>query len=135
MRFFVDTSVWSLAFRRDNSPDLPHVALLRDALTTRQSVYTTGLILQELLQGVRGPKAREELLRRFAVLPSLVPDHRDHVEAASLFTLCRGKGAQIGTVDALIAQLSIRHHLPLLTTDRDFENLAKIHPLDLAVPA
>jgi predicted nucleic acid-binding protein len=36
---------------------------------------------------------------------------------------------QIGTIDALIAQLCIRDDLTLLTTDRDFDRIAKQSPL------
>jgi len=32
---------------------------------------------------------------------------------------------QIGTIDALIARLCIRHELPLLTADRDFRSMAR----------
>lgn len=40
--------------------------------------------------------------------------------AAELRNKCRRAGVQVGTIDALIAQLCIRHDLVLLTTDRDF---------------
>ena len=43
---------------------------------------TTGLVLQELLQGFSGPRDRRQILERFAALPLLVPDRRDHVDAA-----------------------------------------------------
>ena len=50
MTLFVDTSVWSLAFRRDTVPEVPEVKRLREALVGGESVYTTGTVLQELLQ-------------------------------------------------------------------------------------
>ena len=34
-------------------------------------------------------------------------------------------GVQIGTIDALLAQLCIRHQLTLLTTDQDFTHAAR----------
>jgi len=48
---------------------------------------------------------------------------------------CYRRGIKIGTIDALIARLVIRHELTLLTTDRDFERLARIAPLELWRPA
>ncbi len=54
MSLFVDTSVWSLAFRRDSPAEVPEVRRLRDALLEGEAVHTTGLVLQELLQGCRG---------------------------------------------------------------------------------
>jgi predicted nucleic acid-binding protein len=44
---------------------------------------------------------------------------------SALRNTCRRAGVQIGTVDALIAQLCIRHGLTLLTTDLDFTHAAK----------
>jgi len=121
----VDTSVWSLAFRRDGDQRAPQVAVLRAALDGADSIVITGIILQELLQGFTGPKARKELLGKFAALPMLVPDRPDHVDAADLRNRCRRAGVQLGTVDALIAQLCIRHDLILLTMDGDFASAAK----------
>lgn len=54
MSLFVDTSVWSLALRRDARQTEPEVATLRDALVGADQVFTTGLVLQELLQGFAG---------------------------------------------------------------------------------
>jgi hypothetical protein len=54
MSFPVDTSVWSLALRRDAEASEPEVQVLKDALFGTEVVVTTGLILQELLQGVVG---------------------------------------------------------------------------------
>jgi hypothetical protein len=51
MTLLVDTSVWSLAFRRDTPQNVPEVVELRRALGGDDIVVTTGLILQELLQG------------------------------------------------------------------------------------
>jgi predicted nucleic acid-binding protein len=131
VKLFVDTSVWSLALRRDRPPDVPEVGMLARALDGGELVVTTGLVLQELLQGFRGPKAAREIQDRFSALPLLTPDVEDHVEAAALRNLCRRRGAQIGTIDALIAQLCIRHDLTLLTADRDFDAVAAHSPLAL----
>lgn len=84
-------------------------------------VVTTGLILQELLQGFSGPKSCAQIVERFAALPLLQPDREDHVAAADLRNTCRRAGVQIGTIDALLAQLCIRHDLTLLSTDNDFK--------------
>jgi predicted nucleic acid-binding protein len=130
----VDTSVWSLAFRRDGEQRAPQVSALRAALDGGDSIVITGIILQELLQGFTGPKARREILEKFAALPMLMPDRTDHVDAAELRNLCRRAGVQLGTVDALIAQLCIRHDLLLLTVDGDFVSAAKHSDLEVWRP-
>ncbi len=129
MSLLVDTSVWSLAFRRDTPPDLPEIGALQAALERGDSIISTGLVLQELLQGFSGPKARASLLDRFSALPFVSPDRQDHVDAAELRNRCRRKGVQLGTIDALLAQLCIRHELLLLSADRDFANAARHCPL------
>jgi hypothetical protein len=120
----VDTSVWSLAFRRDQASTAPQVRALRNALEGDEIVVTTGLVLQELLQGFTGPRARKDLIERFAALPLVGPDRQDHIDAADLRNACRRAGVQLGTIDALLAQLCIRHELTLLTTDKDFAHAA-----------
>jgi predicted nucleic acid-binding protein len=121
----VDTSVWSLAFRRDAPAIGGEVSVLRSALERGESVVCTGLILQELLQGFAGAKARGRLLQHFSALPFISPDRSDHIEAAELRNHCRRNGVQLGTIDALIAQLCIRHDLMLLSTDTDFRHAAR----------
>ena len=84
MSLFVDTSVWSLALRRGGPSSAPQVAALLKAIESGEPIPTTGLVLQELLQGFSGPKAPEQILEPFSALPLLVPDRADHVEAAAL---------------------------------------------------
>jgi hypothetical protein len=129
MSLLVDTSVWSLAFRRDVPSDGAHVQVLRFALERGESVVCTGLVLQELLQGFAGAKARDGLLEHFSALPFISPDRSDYIEAAELRNHCRRNGVQLGTIDALIAQLCIRHDLTLLSTDADFLHAARFCPL------
>jgi len=131
---FVDTSVWSLALRRDSPEAVPEVLALSDALTSGGTILTTGLVLQELLQGFAGPKARAQILERFSAVPLLVPDRDDHIQAAALRNTCRRAGVQVGTIDALIGQLCVRHGLTLLSTDQDFGNVAQHTPLKLWRP-
>ncbi len=131
MNLFVDTSVWSLALRRDAPPSQPEVAVLRRALESATPVLTTGLILQELLQGFRRPKARDAILSRFSVLPFLVPDRDDHVRAAELHIACRQKGLQVATIDVLLSALCLRYELTMLSTDVDFRRIARVRPLSV----
>ncbi len=133
MNILVDTSVWSLALRRDSPPDCEEVSRLKTALNQGESVFTTGLVLQELLQGFRGPKARRRIIESFATLPLIVPERRDHIDAADLRVKLRQKGIQAGTIDVLLAQLCLRHGLSLLSADRDFIHMAKHIPLSLTV--
>jgi predicted nucleic acid-binding protein len=93
----VDTSVWSLALRRDAPPDVPEVMALRDALGGGEIIATTGVILQELLQGVVPERTRKQIAEMFAALEYLSPSREDHVAAAGVRNLLRSAGVQVGT--------------------------------------
>lgn len=69
-----------------------------------------------------------DIIDRFAA-HLLAPDRQDHIDAAELGNRCRRAGIQTGTIDAVIAQLWIRHDLTLLTTDNDFALAASHCPL------
>ena len=125
MSMLVDTSVWSLALRRDAEQAAPQVAVLRAALLGADQVFTTGLVLQELLQGFAGPKARAQLVERLSALAFLQPDRGDHIEAAEVRNTCRRRGVQVGTIDALLIQLCRRHDLMMLSADQDFQAAAR----------
>lgn len=131
MTVLVDTSVWSLALRRDTPADLPEVRALKAMLESGQGIVTTGIVLQELLQGFAGPPDRQLIIDRFAAIPLLRPDREDHIEAAQLRNACRRNGVQLGTIDALLAQLCIRHSMLLLSTDNDFALAARHCPLQV----
>ena len=59
------------------------------AIEGGEEILTTGIILQELLQGFSGPKARGQILKRFSALPLLVPAREDYVSAADLRNHCQ----------------------------------------------
>ena len=89
LSLFVDTSVWSLAFRRDAPAAANERLELVRAIEAGEELVTTGLVLQELLQGFSGPRDRKQIFDRFAALPLLVPDRHDHIDAAGLRNKCR----------------------------------------------
>lgn len=119
MTLLVDTSVWSLSLRRD-PPDLPEVRELRRALLGGDLVVTTGVVVQEVLQGLVSDRSRRDVRERMSLMARVEADLADHLAAADIHSACRRAGVRLGTVDALLAALSIRHRLTLLTTDRDF---------------
>ena len=134
MSLFVDTSVWSLALRRDRPNDVPEVGALERALAEGELVTTTGLGYQELLQGFHGPRDQQAIVARFGALPFLTPDRHDPFEAAQIRNRVRRRGVHIGAIDAVLAQLCIRYELWLLTTDADFARITEHEPLECWTP-
>jgi predicted nucleic acid-binding protein len=130
MRILVDTSVWSLALRRDKHARNPEAEELR-RLVAAHMVEIIGPIRQELLSGVRDQIQFDQLeahLMAFADLPLLA---EDYVTAAKFFNLCRSKGIQGSNTDLLICAVAVRHDLAVFTTDGDFLRFAKCLPIVL----
>jgi len=110
--------------RRDETGGEPSVRRLRDTLDHDEGVVTTGLELQELLQGSAGPRPvtpSSIALRRYRLQ---IPDGTHQVEAAESRNVCRRSGIQVGKIDVPLAQLCVRHDLVMLSTDRDFTLMA-----------
>jgi len=100
LSLFVDTSVWSLLLRRDRPADVPQVSALVRALETGEQVVTTGLVLQELLQGFSGAKAHEQIVDRFAAFPLIVPDRSRRGTAPAKTAPSTGIGRSILSLPA-----------------------------------
>jgi predicted nucleic acid-binding protein len=99
--------------------------IARHALLGADQVFTTGLVLQELLQGFAGPKDRVRLVESLSALAFLQSVKGDHLEAAEVRNSCRRRGVPNGTMDALLIQLCRGNDLTLLTTDQDFHAAAR----------
>lgn len=54
----------------------------------------------------------------------ITPDRQDYVAAGDIRNDCRRHGIQTGTIDALLAEICIRHGLVMLSTDQDFRHMA-----------
>jgi hypothetical protein len=78
---FVDIGVWSLALRRDQPLGRAEVGCWCGP-SKAATLLTTGLVLQELLQGFAGPRSRSQIVERFSALPLVISDCDDHIHAA-----------------------------------------------------
>jgi hypothetical protein len=81
-----------------------------------------------------GKHVQEAIVVHFGALPFLTPDRHDHFEAAQLRKRSRRRGAQVGTIDAILAQLCMRYELRLRTTDAEFARIAEHEPLERWTP-
>ena len=69
-------AVVTLALRRDGSTAEPEVRALARALAGADAMVTTGLVLQELLQGFNGSRAVAAIVERSQALPLIHPDRQ-----------------------------------------------------------
>ena len=129
----VDTSVWSQALRRPKKQSATNQAgrVLRAMVSDGQSVALPGIVLQELLSGVRVRREFERLREVLSPFQVIYAREEHHVEAARIFNACRKKGIATTAPDALIAATTRVEHGQLLTSDNDFNHMAEI--VDLKV--
>lgn len=131
MRILVDTSVWSLALRRGGPAAHPAVGRLRALIRAGEDVALPGIVLQEVLQAFREEDAFRRVARSFEPFEVVEPQRQTHIEAARIHRRAAAKGVAATTTDCLIAATAVRHGDALLTTDRDFERLARVCDLQL----
>src|SRR6478752_3726853 len=134
MNVLVDTSIWSLAFRRKptdlNPIEQSLVQELRDLIQEGRA-QLWGPVRQEVLSGIRNQDQFEKLrllLRPFRDEPLELEDY----EAAAIASnRCRAQGVAMSTVDALLCAAAVRKDLVILTTDLDFKAYSRVLPLKL----
>ena len=90
-----------------------------------------GIILTEVLQGVRDKNRFDKLKEALAPFPLIEPERQDYVHAAEIRNRCQEKGIQASTIDFLIASYASRRQMPLLSTDLNFDRIATVVPLKL----
>ncbi|SRR5579883_1600744 len=122
MRVVVDTSVWSLALRRNTpSEAIPVVNLLRNLITDDQ-VALLGSVRQEVLSGIRYVEQFTRLRDYLRAFPDVELTAEDYETAAEFYNTCRTKGIQGANTDFLICAVAHRRGYSILTTDKDFES-------------
>ncbi len=123
----VDTSVWIDFFKNKESAE---VNLLQRAIADREDIAICGLILTEVLQGIKTNKEYDLVLESFESLSFLEMDKEVYILAANIYRELRKNGITIRkSIDCLIAAVAISHNIPLLHNDKDFEPIVASHNL------
>ena len=131
MNVLVDSSVWSLALRRNTTNDaIAIVNLLRDLIADGR-VVLLGAIRQEVLSGVRYKEQFARLREYLRAFPDLELTTEDYELAAEFFNTCRSNGIQGSNTDFLLCAVAHRRGYTIFTTDKDFENFRSHIPVVL----
>ncbi len=119
----VDTTVW-IDFFGDKPTS--EVAELERLLNAGEDICTCGIILTEVLQGIRDDVAYRKTLSSFDDLLYLPMNREVFVMSAQLYRSLRRRGLTIRKpVDCMIASVAITHGAILLHNDRDFDPIKK----------
>jgi predicted nucleic acid-binding protein len=137
MNVLIDTSVWSLAYRRSeaglNSSE-KRVKLEVEELIRETRARIVGPICGELLSGIRDRSKFEEIWRDFTAFYEEPLTLWDYRRGAELSNQLRAKAVTGHLVDCLLCAVAIDRGYSIFTAEDDFRHYAKHIPLTLHVP-
>ena len=134
MKIIVDTSVWSLALRREktklNNSEILIIEELIE-LIKESRVVLIGPIRQEILSGIVSKTQFKKLKNKLNAFNDFFINQYDYETASELFNICRKKGVQGSHIDFLICAVSHNNNFSIFTTDKDFVNFSKFVEIQL----
>jgi predicted nucleic acid-binding protein len=115
----IDTSVWiDFLAGRDN----PQVEAVETLVEGREDICICGVVLTEVLQGIRDDKEYEATKAVLSELVFLPMTPETFYMAAHIYRTCRSKGITIrNSTDCMIAAACLQHEASLLHNDKDFD--------------
>lgn len=131
-----DTSAWVRFYRKPSKDwkpvDYQVENFIKEWVLQGKDVYTTPVIMQEVLQGFSSDKDFNIQLSNFQAYTffELVDQKEAAIEAAGMYRKCLKAGYKINKpYDLLIALTVLTYDLPILYRDKDFDHIAKVYPI------
>lgn len=123
-----DTSVWIDFLEGKGTPQ--HMELHR-LIEEDADICLTGIVIAEILQGIKDNVQRNEVMSYLLEFPIVEPKGiSTYIHTAEIYRTCAVKGKTVRkTIDCLIAAIAIEHGLKLFHNDRDFDNISSCCPL------
>lgn len=119
----IDTTVWIDFFTGHNQPQ---VIQLINLLENRDELCICGVILTEILQGIKNKKEQQLIEEHLNYIIFLEMTRSTFILAADIFRLLRSQGITVRkTIDCMIAAVAIENDIMLLHKDRDFNPIEK----------
>ncbi len=125
-KIIVDTSVWIEYFKNNKQ----YVPILDDNLNL-ENIIICGIIISELLQGVKGSKEHDMLSSAIGAIPYIECMFDDWVKTGKILHDLKKNGISIPLTDVLIATIAIRNNASVLTLDKHFREISFVADLDL----
>ncbi len=117
----VDTSVWIDFFQL---PEGDASMMLASLIADHNQTVICGIVLQEILQGIRDAKSYERTRQRLLALPFVETNRETWLLAASLYRDLRSLGVTLPSVDVTIAAIAIQNNFQFYSRDAHFETVA-----------
>jgi len=128
----VDTSIWSLAFRKkDRTIENQQVIDYLAKLVLDLDAVLIGPVRQEILSGISDKRKFNELKERLSILEDFPIKTEDYERAAEFYNNCRKHGVQGSHIDYLICAVAANNKFSIFTLDNDFIDYRKHIRIDL----
>lgn len=114
-----DSSVWIEYFRSGVSP----VQSILQSLLEQDEVLMTGVVLSEVLRGVRSDREYRLLAELMGELPYAEATKETWMNCGNIARQLRTEGVTVHMEDALIATLAIEGGHEVYTRDSDFDRI------------
>ena len=120
-RILVDTTIWIEFFRQGSKTGEPLEGLLME-----NGVWTCGIVLFEILQGIKSEAEKSKILTLLAGLPYAEMTKALWQRAAVLSASLRKSGVSLPLSDILIATIAIENDLSVFTLDNHFTQIPNL---------
>lgn len=132
MNVIIDTSIWSMALRvQKDTEETRRMRHELSELINEGRVVLLGVILQEILSGVKTVEDYNTLVEIFNAFDIELSNRKYYEKAAEFFNKCRRKGIQGSHIDFYICAYASVNNCQIFTKDNDFVNYSKIIDLNL----
>ncbi len=118
-RVLIDTCAWIDFFKSETG----HLGNQVAELIEVDQAAITGVVIAELLQGIKHENESKRLQVLFKSIYHLSTEDRDWFAAGQFAQQLRKKGLTLPLTDVLIATIAQRHAVPVLTLDKHFQYL------------
>lgn len=120
-KVLVDTTVWIEFFRGRSK-----VADRLESLLKENTVWTCGVVMFEILQGIRSEDEKNKILSVLASLPYIEMTKVLWQSAVAVSTSLEKKGLNPPLSDIFIATIAIENDLSVYTIDHHFEQIPNL---------
>lgn len=125
-RILPDTCAWIDFLRGKQTP----LATTLEQSLQHIEVLTCGIVLLELLQGIKSQREETLVQNALMALPHLEMTRDLWIKAGELSSRLRTKGQILPLSDIIIATLALEHNCTVLTIDRHFESVPGLKVLN-----
>ena len=120
-KILADTSVWIEFFKKESE-----IGDKLSSLLAEGSVTICGIVIFELLQGIKSDKEKSIILNAISELPYIEMDSSLWQKSAMLAASLRRKGITLPLSDVIIASIVLEHNLSIFTLDKHFDDIPEI---------